>query len=244
VGGDFNILRFSSEKNNTFHTNRYSDLFNWIINSYGLREIELNGGKFAWSNNQADPTLEKLDRVLMNDKWEAIFPLTNLRENPSMMSDHNPLLLCTEQNTVKRSRKFCFETSWLKHEDFLPKIKEIWGKPITIQNATEKWCIKLGRIRKFLKGWGDSLRGHTKKYTLILKKELAEIEEVEEGNILTPTLLGRKYFIQTELSRLLEEEELYWHKRSNENWLLKGDNNTNYFHKKANGKKGKTIYSN
>jgi hypothetical protein len=38
-------------------------MFNWIINSYGLREITLNDGKFTCSNNHADPTLEKLDSV-------------------------------------------------------------------------------------------------------------------------------------------------------------------------------------
>jgi hypothetical protein len=80
VGGDFNILRDSSEKNKTFYANRYSDMFNWIINSYGLREITLNGGKFTWSNNHADPTLEKLDRVPVNDKWEAVSPLHKSKE--------------------------------------------------------------------------------------------------------------------------------------------------------------------
>jgi hypothetical protein len=71
-----------------------------------------------------------------------------------------------------------------------------------------------------LKGWGNSLKGHTKRYRLILKKELAEIKKMEEENILPTTLLDRKSFIQAELFRLIEEEELYWHKRSNENWLL------------------------
>jgi hypothetical protein len=47
-------------------------MFNWIINSYELREISLNGGKFTWSNNQADPTLEKLDRLLMNNELESL----------------------------------------------------------------------------------------------------------------------------------------------------------------------------
>jgi mannosylglycoprotein endo-beta-mannosidase len=42
---------------------------------------------------------------------------------------------------------------------------------------------------------------------------------------------------------MLEEEELYWLKRSHENWLLKGDNNTKFFHKIANGKKENTIIS-
>jgi hypothetical protein len=52
--------------------------------------------------------------------------------------------------------------------------------------------------------------------------------------------LEKKTFIQTELLRVLEEEELYWHKSSNQNWLLQGDNNTEHFHRYANGKKGKT----
>jgi hypothetical protein len=68
VGGDLNILRYSNESNKTFCAYKYFDMFNWIINSYGLREISLNGGKFTWSNNHADPTLQKLDRLLVNDK--------------------------------------------------------------------------------------------------------------------------------------------------------------------------------
>jgi hypothetical protein len=79
-------------------------MFNCIINSYGLREIFLSGGKFTWSNNQTDPTLKKLDIMLMNDSWEALFPLTNLRKNPRFISDYNPLLLCTEQERGKNSK--------------------------------------------------------------------------------------------------------------------------------------------
>ena len=43
---------------------------------------------------------------------------------------------------------------------------------------------------------------------------------------------------------MLEEEELYWYKRAHEKWLHKGDNNTDYFHRIANGRKRKnTIIS-
>lgn len=74
---------------------------------------------------------------------------------------------------------------------------------------------------------------------MMLQKELGTLERKEEEEILTSTSLDRKTFIQTELLRLTEEEELYWHKRSNENWLLQGDNNTDYFHKKSKWKKEK-----
>jgi hypothetical protein len=218
-------------------------MFNWIINSYGMIEVALIGGKFTWTNNHADPTLEKLDRVLINEKWEDIFPLTNLRKNQRLMSDHNPLLLCTEQNTVKKSNKqFCFETAWIKHEEFFIKVGEVWGKSVNANDAVGKWIIKMGRVKKNLKGWGNSMKGHARKYWMTLNKELEEIEKLEEETILPTALLDRKTCIQAELLKIMEEEELYWHKRSNENWLLKGDNNTSYFHRKANGKKGKIPF--
>jgi hypothetical protein len=43
---------------------------------------------------------------------------------------------------------------------------------------------------------------------------------------------------------LFEHEEEIWHQRGKENWLLKGDNNTEYYHRIANGhKRKKTIFS-
>jgi hypothetical protein len=84
-------------------------MFNWIINSYELREIEMSGRKYTWSNNQADPTLEKLDRILVNSKWEASFPLSTLRKIPRFISDHNPLVLSTETEQVKKSKPSVFK---------------------------------------------------------------------------------------------------------------------------------------
>lgn len=108
IGGDFNILRFSSEKNKNFKANKFSDMFNLIINSHELRDIHINGGLYTWSNNQSDPTLEKLDRILINEEWEKIFPLTNIRKIPRYLSDHNPLILSSEQENTTKSKTFLF----------------------------------------------------------------------------------------------------------------------------------------
>jgi hypothetical protein len=66
IGGDYNILIFSGEKNRNFSCNRFTDMFNWIINTFELRDLNLNGGVYTWSNNQEDSTLERLDRVLIS----------------------------------------------------------------------------------------------------------------------------------------------------------------------------------
>jgi len=41
--------------------------------------------------------------------------------------------------------------------------------------------------------------------------------------------MQRKMQLQSEMLKMLEEEELYWFKRSHEKWLHEGDNNTKFF---------------
>lgn len=53
--------------------------------------------------------------------------------------------------------------------------------------------------------------------------------------------MSRKIDLIRESLQLLDQEESYWHNRCHEQWLLKGDNNTSYFHKIANGRKRKHI---
>lgn len=87
VGGDFNIIRFSHDKNKGGRVCRHTNTFNAIIHAYELREITMNGGKYTWSNNQTIPTLEKLDRVLMSKDWEDIFPNAVINKLPREVSD-------------------------------------------------------------------------------------------------------------------------------------------------------------
>jgi hypothetical protein len=163
VGGDFNILRFSYEKNKDFQPNRFSDNFKAIINANGLREVHCSGGCYTWSNGQANPTLEKLDRVLMSKDWEILFPTAHILKKPRDMSDHNPLILNTMQSFRPHSRAFRFELNWLTHPDFKPKVQKLWQDPTRDTVALDRVLFKLKRIRKFLKGWGFNIAGSRRK---------------------------------------------------------------------------------
>jgi hypothetical protein len=107
-------VRFFS-KNKKIHPNRFSYTINAIIQVNELREIKVFGSVFTWSNNQADPTLERLDRILMSKEWELIFPTVHGHKEPRNMSDHNPLLISTQLINVGNRRDFRFELTWLKH---------------------------------------------------------------------------------------------------------------------------------
>ena len=74
IEGDFNIIRYSFERNKAGGAQRFSGLFNTLINFHELREIVMTGRLFTWSNNQDDPLPEKLDRILISKDWEDIFP--------------------------------------------------------------------------------------------------------------------------------------------------------------------------
>ena len=53
-------------------------MFNMIIESLNLREIELSGKQFTWANSLPTPTYEKLDRVLVSVEWEQKYPLVSV----------------------------------------------------------------------------------------------------------------------------------------------------------------------
>ena len=70
MGGDFNLIRNNKERNHGAGDPRLMELFNDFIGRFQLREIFCSGNKFTWSNKQRNPTLIKLDRILVTTSWE------------------------------------------------------------------------------------------------------------------------------------------------------------------------------
>ena len=136
-----------------------TDLFNSIINTFCLREVDMNGGIYTLSNNQHNPTLEKLDRILMSSSWERQFPLTFVRKLTKEILDHSPLLLNTEDfipNSVRKG-EFRFDLNWLKNPEFIPLVTKVWMKPVKSKDPIDILNIKMKRFKKFFKGWGANL---------------------------------------------------------------------------------------
>ena len=76
---------------------------------------------------------------------------------------------------------FTFETSWINHPDFVPKINGIWEKLVSGKSVVDVWVIELKRVKKFLKGWGINLKGQSKRYKRVLQEELLVSEQKEES---------------------------------------------------------------
>jgi hypothetical protein len=190
---------------------------------------------------QKNPTLEKLDRILINFEWENLFPLSSARKIPRLMSEHNPIILCTHQKIEPKSREFRFEKSWIKHPDFLARVEKAWNCHVRGTDSINIVQEKMKKVKHSLICWGANVRGDSIKRKKELLSELEFLEVLEEDNILSGDQYARKGTIQDNLMKIYEEEEDFWFDRSSKKWLLEGDNNTAYFHRIANGRERKKI---
>ena len=91
VGRDFNIIRNPSGKNNSRYNNKWPLLFNAIIETLNLRELDLTGRKYTWANYVEVPTYEKLDRILVTTDWEQKIHLASIQALAREISNHTPL---------------------------------------------------------------------------------------------------------------------------------------------------------
>lgn len=118
VAGDFNLIYHAADKNNTAMMGR----FRRTLNQLQLKEIELIGQCFTWSNEREAPTLVRLDRAFCMADWETIFPDYALHSTTAGVSDHRPLT----QNLCGRSRgkrRFHFESFWTRLDSFLETVQ-------------------------------------------------------------------------------------------------------------------------
>jgi hypothetical protein len=67
--------------------------FKQALDDTHLMELDLQGRKFTWSNEQDDPTFTRIDRVFGTPEWHVLFPNTDLQALPTMGSDHSPFFL-------------------------------------------------------------------------------------------------------------------------------------------------------
>jgi exonuclease III len=91
--GDFNLIYKDEDKSNDRLNRRLMLRFWRALNHLEVKEIELTGHKFTWSNGQQNPTLSRIDRACCYPHWEDLFPNPILQALSSSISDHCPILL-------------------------------------------------------------------------------------------------------------------------------------------------------
>jgi len=172
--GDFNLILQASDKSNDNLNRRLMGEFRSTINFLELKELNLRGRKYTWSN---DTTQTRIDRAFCSTEWDLMLPASLLQALSSLVSDHSPLLLvgATASNTY---RGFRFEAFWPKIPGYQEVVQHAWTQPVNVFNPFLRLHIKLTRTAKALRLWARKAVGNNK-LVLCAARQLIAILDVE-----------------------------------------------------------------
>ncbi|KAM7261936.1 hypothetical protein ACFE04_021013 [Oxalis oulophora] len=130
VGGNFKEILNQSEKSGGLRRLEGKiNNFRQVLHDCNLQEVTASGPFFTWKNNISHGMiLEKLDRVVANDQWRALFPNDVFLNLVSSISDHCPVLVNTNliEGWHKKNSNFKFENYWADNKLFLEVVKANW----------------------------------------------------------------------------------------------------------------------
>jgi hypothetical protein len=233
IGGDFNIVRFPSERSSDSNYSTAMMEFSDFIAEQGLVDIPLVGGQFTWSNNQENEIWSRIDHFLLSPSWEDQYPEVIQRRLPRLCSDHFPLMLeCGDSRGGKKC--FKFENMWLKYEGFVDKVKSWWDSYSFESLPSFVLANKMKTLKMDLKKWNEEVFGDIGRKKKELLEGIKEMDVVAKNRGLMEDEKVKMADMSRELENTMLYEEIHWRQKSRALWLKERDSNTRFFHKVAN----------
>lgn len=215
VLGDFNAVRFPSERLNCVYKKAESKFFNDFIQTSGLFEVQIVNSCYTWYGH--DCKKSRLDRFLVTSDWFLLGTWTAVALNRGN-SDHRPLVLKCD-STNWGPKPFKFFNSWLEEDELVSLLRISWenGKGISLNG-------KLKNLKTLAKDWNKHRYGR-------LDERIKSLEDSQENEDERNNLSLQNSSYRKELDHLYKVKSSMLCQKARLNWQLKGERNTRFFHR-------------
>lgn len=239
--GDFNeILRPEEQMGPNPRDSSQIAGFRDAVDICGLSDLGYKGLDWTFEKRVAAGQFCRvhLDRALATTSWSNLFPFASVEHLTAVKSDHNPILLLNElESTNLRfalKKPFRYECAWETDTRFQTVVEEAWrggGAALSVADIAGKLELVAATFNR----WGRSTFGSVR---LELRQLRAQLTTLRADPMRTgPGEEERK--VEERMIELCYREEIMQRQRSRVTWLSEGDNNTQFFQRKASARRAK-----
>nr|GEZ14183.1 putative RNA-directed DNA polymerase, eukaryota, reverse transcriptase zinc-binding domain protein [Tanacetum cinerariifolium] len=228
IMGDFNEVRFSSDRFGSNFNEHGDHLFNSFIADSGLVEVPLGGCHFNWSLKTAKK-MSKLDRFLVSENLLVSCPYLTTVTLERYLSDHRPILLREYQYDYGPT-PFRFFHHWMQTDGFDKIVSDSWkNRPSGGANDIKNLMHKLKHLKHNIREWNKHnivTRRNTKTQ---YKKKLEAVDQIlDSGQGVEEDIRERSEIIR-KLQNCDEIDSLELAQKANIQWAIEGDENSKEF---------------
>ena len=129
--------------------------FSEFIEELSLIDLLLEGGSYMWSSGLDQPSMSRIDRVLVSYDWEDHYLDVIQRVLPRPISDHFTILV--ELGGILRGKSsFRFENMWLKMDGFKDRVHSWWNRYSFSGTPSFVLAKKLKALKEDIIQWNHS----------------------------------------------------------------------------------------
>lgn len=166
VLGDFNQILDPSEHSMPPSLNvprRIREFKEYLLDA-DLSDLNYRGNSFTWWNkNSLRPVAKKLDRILVNDRWQCEFPNVVASFGSPGFLDHASLSIVFEPHIERLKKPFRFYNFMLANVGFFPMIMWLWYSANVVGSAMYKVSQKLSLLKNPIRDFNKTNYSHLEK---------------------------------------------------------------------------------
>jgi hypothetical protein len=235
--GDFNEVRYESERMGTVFDSRGASQFNDFIHSSGLCDLPLGGKRFTQMNNLGSKH-SKIDRFLVSAHVIHKWPDSHVIALPREFSDHTPLFLKNLAPDFGPT-PFRLYNSWLTHSEFADVVNTSWAFPRTGLHAVG-FKVKLQRLKNNIKKWRLNVNQTEKVFCQELRNKIDCLDTKAESSPLSSTEVESRTMSIKLLADFEHRKVKDLKQKAKIRWASEGDENTQFFHGVINARRNRS----